>query len=47
MLELVEKQMITKALEKTGGNISKASSILKITRQRLHYKLSKYNIEFS
>lgn len=47
MLEMVEKQMITKALEKTGGNISKASSILKITRQRLHYKLSKYNIEFS
>ncbi|MDR7856990.1 sigma 54-interacting transcriptional regulator [Tissierella sp.] len=47
MLEMVEKQMITKALEKTGGNISKASSILQITRQRLHYKLSKYNIEFS
>ena len=46
MLEEVEKQMIIKALKKTGGNISKAASILKVTRQRLHYRLSKYNIEY-
>lgn len=45
MIEIVEKQMIVDALEKTAGNISKAASILKVTRQRLHYKLSKYNIE--
>lgn len=47
MIETMEKQMIIKTLKKTGGNISKAASILKVTRQRLHYKLSKYDIESS
>lgn len=42
----IEKQMIMKAIEESRGNITKAASILKITRQRLHYKLSKYDIEF-
>ena len=45
VIEKIEKEMIMKALEKSGGNISKAASLLKITRQRLHYKLSKYNLE--
>ncbi len=45
-LEDMEKQMIMKALEETAGNITKAASILKITRQRLHYKLDKYRIDF-
>lgn len=43
-LELVEKSMIEKALERTGGNVTKASDILKITRQSLHYKMNKYNL---
>lgn len=45
VIEKTEKEMIIKALEKCGGNISKAADILKITRQRLHYKISKYNIK--
>ncbi|CCQ92932.1 Arginine utilization regulatory protein RocR [[Clostridium] ultunense Esp] len=45
VIEKIEKEMIMKALEKSGGNISRAASLLKITRQRLHYKLSKYNLE--
>lgn len=45
VLENIETEMILKALKKSGGNISKAANLLKITRQRLHYKLSKYNIE--
>ncbi len=44
IIEKIEIEMINKALESSGGNISKAASLLKITRQRLHYKLSKYNI---
>ncbi|WP_353097734.1 sigma 54-interacting transcriptional regulator [Tissierella praeacuta] len=47
ILEDMEKQMITKALEETSGNITKAASLLKITRQRLHYKLDKYRISFT
>ncbi|CAK7001227.1 hypothetical protein CIW83_15255 [Tissierella sp. P1] len=47
MLEGIEKQMINKALESTGGNITRAASLLKITRQRLHYKLDKYGIDFN
>lgn len=46
VVEKIEKEMIMKALEKSGGNISKAADILKITRQRLHYKLSKYDIKY-
>jgi len=45
VIEKTEKEMIVRALEKTGGNISKAADMLKITRQRLHYKISKYNIK--
>lgn len=47
IIEKIEKELIIKALKKSGGNISKAANILKITRQRLHYKLDKYNIKFS
>lgn len=46
VLEGLEKQMIKKALGESGGNVTKAASILKITRQRLHYKLDKYRIGF-
>lgn len=46
-LEKIEKDMILNALKKTRGNISKAAKILKITRQRLHYKIDKYGFEKS
>jgi len=45
VIEKTERELIVKALEKSHGNISKAASMLKITRQRLHYKISKYNIK--
>lgn len=41
----MEKKMITDALEKSKGNISKAAEALRITRQRLYYKMDKYNIK--
>ena len=44
-LETVEREMIMGALKKTGGNVSKAANILKVTRQRLHYKIDKYGIK--
>lgn len=45
VIEKTERELIVKVLEKTGGNISRAADMLKITRQRLHYKISKYNIK--
>ena len=45
VVDKTEKELIVKALEKSGGNISRAADMLKITRQRLHYKISKYNIK--
>lgn len=44
-IEVMEKQMIIKALEESNGNVTKAASILKITRQRLHYKIAKHRIK--
>lgn len=46
VVEGLEKQMIIEALKESRGNITKAATILKITRQRLHYKIDKYRIEF-
>ena len=47
VMETIEKRMILKALEKSGGNISRAAEILDISRQNLHYKLNKYNIKLA
>lgn len=44
VIEKIEKDLIYKALNDSGGNISKAANLLKITRQRLHYKIDKYGI---
>ena len=41
----MEKKMLQEALLKTGGNISEASRLLKITRNTLRYRMAKYNIE--
>ncbi|GMV48708.1 MAG: Regulatory protein AtoC [Nitrospirae bacterium] len=43
-VEEVEKAMLVEALEKTGGNISEASRLLKITRNTLRYRMAKYNL---
>lgn len=44
-LEEVERNLILEALEKTYFNISQAAEILKIPRQTLQYKISKYNLK--
>ncbi len=40
----VEKAMLEEALKKTGGNISEASRLLKITRNTLRYRMAKHNL---
>lgn len=37
--------LIKKALERTGGNISRAASLLGLTRDTLRYRISKYAIQ--
>jgi DNA-binding NtrC family response regulator len=43
-VEDVEKKAIVDALKTSGGNMTKASKILGITRRRLGYKMKKYGI---
>ena len=43
-LEQMEKEMITLALAKYGGNISKSADYLKIKRQTLQHKMKKYQL---
>lgn len=43
-LENLEKEMITLALAKYSGNISKSADYLKIKRQTLQHKIRKYNL---
>lgn len=45
MVETLEKDVIKKALISNKGNISRTARMLKITRQKLHYKISKYGLE--
>jgi DNA-binding NtrC family response regulator len=40
-----EKDLLVNALEKTAGNQSQAARILKISRDRMRYKMAKYNIK--
>jgi two-component system NtrC family response regulator len=44
-LEEIEEEMVRGAIEKTGGNKSKAAEILGITRRVLYGKLKKYGID--
>ena len=43
-LESLEKEMITLALAKYSGNISKSAEYLKIKRQTLQHKIKKYDL---
>jgi two-component system NtrC family response regulator len=43
-LEEVEKQLIMAALEKSGGNQTKAAALLNVTRATLLYRLQKYGL---
>jgi DNA-binding NtrC family response regulator len=39
-----EKSLLTDALERAGGNQSEAARILRISRDRMRYKMAKYNL---
>lgn len=43
-LETVEKRAVEEALKRTGGNISRAASMLGVTRKTLYRKIRKYKI---
>jgi DNA-binding NtrC family response regulator len=43
-LELVERDSIAKALEKTEGNRTRAAELLGISRRTLIYKLKRYGL---
>jgi two-component system response regulator HydG len=40
----MEKKMLQEALQRTGGNISEASRLLKLTRNTLRYRMAKYQL---
>ncbi len=40
----MEKRLLQEALQRTGGNISEASRLLKITRNTLRYRMAKYRL---
>jgi two-component system NtrC family response regulator/two-component system response regulator HydG len=44
-VEEVERVMLKEALEKTGGNVSEASRLLKVTRNTLRYRMAKYHLK--
>ncbi len=44
-VEEVEKAMLQEALRTTGGNVSEASRLLKVTRNTLRYRMAKYNLK--
>jgi two-component system NtrC family response regulator/two-component system response regulator HydG len=43
-VEEMEKALLQEALQKTGGNVSEASRLLKMTRNTLRYRMAKYNL---
>ena len=45
VVERIEKQMVSEALEKAAGNRSRAATLLGITRQGLLNKIKRYEIE--
>jgi two-component system, NtrC family, response regulator AtoC len=43
-LEEVERELIRRALERFGGNVSRAARYLKVSRQTLMYRIKKYRL---
>ena len=41
----MEKKLLEEALSKSGGNVSEASRLLKITRNTLRYRMAKHHIQ--
>ena len=44
-LETVEFELARQAIERTGGNLTRAAKLLDISRDQLRYKLRKAGIE--
>jgi transcriptional regulator with PAS, ATPase and Fis domain len=44
-LEENERNLVVRALEKTGGNQTQAARLLGITRDTLRYKMKKFNLK--
>ena len=44
-IQEMEKTLLQEALERTGGNISEASRLLKITRNTLRYRMAKHQLQ--
>ena len=40
----MEKKLLKEALDRSGGNISEASRLLKVTRNTLRYRMAKYHL---
>ncbi|MEO8128267.1 MAG: helix-turn-helix domain-containing protein, partial [Bryobacteraceae bacterium] len=40
-----ERQSLIDALDRSGGNQSQAARLLRITRDRMRYKMAKYNLK--
>jgi two-component system response regulator AtoC len=44
-LEEVERQLLTQALERAGGNQSRAAQLLGINRDQVRYRLEKFGLK--
>ncbi len=44
-VEEMERTLLQEALQKTGGNVSEAGRLLKMTRNTLRYRMAKYNLK--
>jgi len=44
MVGQIEKELVSKALEITGGNVAKTARLLNVPRGTLRYKLEKYGL---
>jgi len=46
-LEEVERQLVTQALERAGGNQSQAAQLLGINRDQVRYRIEKFGLKTS
>ena len=44
-LERLELDLVTQALERTGGNRTRAAELLRLTRHQIHYRIQKLKLE--
>jgi two-component system, NtrC family, response regulator AtoC len=43
-LEELERDLVVQALERTGGNQTKAGELLGMTRDQIHYRMEKFDL---